>query len=67
MVRDHEAVNKQALDLVKKLNGREDVLPLSRYFLATIIPDDPHEIDDEVCRFLVNRRSLSDREYPRPA
>ena len=34
---------------------REDILPLARYFLATIIPDDPPEIDDEVCRFLVNR------------
>jgi transcriptional regulator with GAF, ATPase, and Fis domain len=34
---------------------REDILPLARYFLANIIPDDPPEIDHEVCRFLVNR------------
>ena len=34
---------------------REDILPLARYFIATIIPDDPPDIDCEVCRFLVNR------------
>jgi transcriptional regulator with GAF, ATPase, and Fis domain len=34
---------------------REDILPLARHFIATILPDDPPEIDYEVCRFLVNR------------
>jgi DNA-binding NtrC family response regulator len=34
---------------------RGDILPLARYFLATIIPDGPPDIDDDVRRFLVNR------------
>jgi transcriptional regulator with GAF, ATPase, and Fis domain len=34
---------------------RDDILPLARYFIAAIIPDDPPEIDNEVCRFLVSR------------
>jgi transcriptional regulator with GAF, ATPase, and Fis domain len=34
---------------------REDILPLARYFLENIIPDDPPDFDDQVRHFLVNR------------
>ena len=34
---------------------REDILPLSRYFLRTIFPQEPPELDSAVCEYLLNR------------
>ncbi len=34
----------------------EDIVPLARYFLGILIPDDPPDFDDEVRHFLLNRQ-----------
>jgi transcriptional regulator with GAF, ATPase, and Fis domain len=34
---------------------REDILPLARYFLSTVFPEEQPEIDAAVCEYLVNR------------
>ena len=37
---------------------REDILPLVKYFLSTVFPEEPPELDPAVCSYLLNR------EYP---
>lgn len=34
---------------------REDILPLAKYFLSTIFPEEQAEMDPAVCEYLVNR------------
>jgi transcriptional regulator with GAF, ATPase, and Fis domain len=34
---------------------REDILPLARYFLSKMFPDEQPELDPAVCEYLVNR------------